>query len=951
MKLAHLKDHVPEQILEIFTSRGVDELFPPQADAFEKGLFQTDSSFVIAAPTASGKTLIAECVLGRILFERKGVCVYLVPLDQLLKERYEELKPLRKHGVNLYYKWGGPLEIGTPSLLITTPESFQANLNRRPEWLAYLDCLVVDEIHILGDASRGPTLESIIALVKSVKPETQIIGLSATIDNYQQLASWLEDDAGTVFSDFRPVKLECEILVSIDRAKLAIETASQSVLKGEPVLLFKRNKAESESLACRLAEALEGKTVPLDQSVLDGMADDIIPREEENVTEVDRLLARCLRRGVGFHHAMIRNFQKGRIIREFREGNILAICATPTLAMGVNTPAKTVIVVEPQIGMMPLPVNLFHQMAGRAGRPGYWDVGRIILIARSDEEEQRLREKYIEGGFEAISSHFNPRTADVFRQKVLGVIASGLLPKRPQLLDFLNNTFFAIQNRVRLERLPPAFLGSHSLMRKAGAYDLSHELDVSLEWLGGNGLVKGDEELELTELGRVAVTNGLLPETVLLLKDDFVPKLGTADLFSLLYTLAATWPNTQQVIPRRFTQLIRKKLSATLHNFGLSIAPEKVTGIELTTVVLYAWSQGESEAALEADLDVYGGSMSAASQSFVRLMDIVLKESEAFGLDDDSRNRLARVRLRIQYGIPENAVSFVQIEGVGRVTAMTLASGYGDLEALAEIEREDLAEVLMNPSASEPRRIGMMLAKRIIEFSQKSESALSITADSPQSLEEAVLFLETQEQVEPSDLLDNLVKHVETLPIFRDHKDLIMESIESFRKTKHKVALNGLINALEGSLRDFLVEKTERGRADGLPACTNGLRSEKWISPDTAALILGLQREKIDHALEGEHKEFPRLFCQLALLALLKVARDWIYFAAVREAFNFVLDREEFRENYNMERLLVEHGKRRKIHSVRRWRKDYLEFDLTFYESKVHRFRVEAPLWEIVTEI
>lgn len=187
-------------------------LTPIQEKAINAGLLE-NTSLLACAPTASGKTLIATMAIYNTL--GKGKAIYLVPLKALGTEKYKEYLALFKDSPYRVGLSTGDVDsesdyLAKYDLLILTTEKLDSLLRHRVGWLSEVKVVIVDEIHLLNDASRGPTLEIILTLLKNlIKP--QIIGLSATIGNPQELAEWLE--ATLVIDEWRPVELKKGIYV------------------------------------------------------------------------------------------------------------------------------------------------------------------------------------------------------------------------------------------------------------------------------------------------------------------------------------------------------------------------------------------------------------------------------------------------------------------------------------------------------------------------------------------------------------------------------------------------------------------------------------------------------------------------------------------------------------------------------------------------------------------
>ncbi len=166
-------------------------------------------NLLVCTPTASGKTLIAELAGVKSILEGKGKTVYIVPLKALANEKYKDFK--RKYGHLLKVALSiGDLDASDPyladfDLIITTSEKFDSLIRHSTPWLHNVKTLVVDEIHLMNDPGRGPTLEILITMLREILKNVQIIALSATIGNPKELSSWLNADL--VIDNWRPVKL------------------------------------------------------------------------------------------------------------------------------------------------------------------------------------------------------------------------------------------------------------------------------------------------------------------------------------------------------------------------------------------------------------------------------------------------------------------------------------------------------------------------------------------------------------------------------------------------------------------------------------------------------------------------------------------------------------------------------------------------------------------------
>jgi len=206
MKLESIKKDIPERLFDIL-KKEIKELRPAQEKAINKGLLE-GKNLLVCTPTASGKTLIAELGGVKNILDSKGKLVYIVPLKALASEKFKDFKK-RYAGLRIALSIGD-LDSADPYLadydiIICTAEKLDSLIRHHTPWLSSIGTVVVDEVHLMNDVSRGPTLEILITVLRKLLKNMQLIALSATIGNPEELASWLE--AELVIDGWRPVKL------------------------------------------------------------------------------------------------------------------------------------------------------------------------------------------------------------------------------------------------------------------------------------------------------------------------------------------------------------------------------------------------------------------------------------------------------------------------------------------------------------------------------------------------------------------------------------------------------------------------------------------------------------------------------------------------------------------------------------------------------------------------
>jgi len=269
----HAKLSIAESIIDVLKEHDILELYPPQVKALPHVL--NGKNMVLSIPTASGKSLVAYIAIAHRLINEPGKALYVVPLKALAREKYEELKLFEKIGLNVGISTGD-LDDSNPRLsrydiIVCTSEKADSLLRHSVTWVGKVRVLVMDEVHLINDSGRGPTLEVIISRFKALNPKTQIIALSATIKNATDLSIWL--DGKLIQSDWRPVPLREGVCfkhkvkyddgktVKIDGSeKKPIERlVENSILNGGQVLVFVNTRRSTVSVANNLASTVEKK--------------------------------------------------------------------------------------------------------------------------------------------------------------------------------------------------------------------------------------------------------------------------------------------------------------------------------------------------------------------------------------------------------------------------------------------------------------------------------------------------------------------------------------------------------------------------------------------------------------------------------------------------------------------------------------------------------------------
>ncbi|NHX35385.1 MULTISPECIES: ATP-dependent DNA helicase [Halolamina] len=489
---------LPAGVGEHLEGEGVEALYPPQAEAVERGV--TDGENVVAAvPTASGKTLIAELAMLSAV-ERGGTALYIVPLRALASEKRAEFERWEEYGVTVGVSTGNYESdgewLGSRDVVVATSEKVDSLVRNGAPWIDDLSCVVADEVHLVDDRERGPTLEVTLAKLRRLNHDLQTVALSATVGNAPEIADWL--DAELVDSDWRPIDLKTGVhfgnainFADGSQRKVRVDSGGKqtpalvddTLDEGGSSLVFVNSRRNAESAAGRLGGVTGDHLTDAERVELRELAADI--RDVSDTATSDDL-ADCVERGAAFHHAGLSSEHRDLVEDAFRDRLIKVIAATPTLAAGVNTPSRRVIVrdwrrYDPEFGgMKPLDTLEVHQMMGRAGRPGLDPYGEAVLLASNNDTKEELFERYIHGEPEPVRSKLAAEPA--LRTHLLATVASGFANTREDILEFLDNTLYAVQS--------------------AGNAQLESVTDTVLNYLDANEFVDRDgDTITATEIG------------------------------------------------------------------------------------------------------------------------------------------------------------------------------------------------------------------------------------------------------------------------------------------------------------------------------------------------------------------------------------------------------------------------------------------------------------------
>jgi helicase len=591
-------------------------------------------------------------------------------------------------------------------------------LRHRVEWAKEISLIISDEIHIIGDPSRGPTLEVVLTQLAGMT-KSQVIALSATIENADEIAGWL--GAELVRSDYRPIKLHKGVMYGDDekyvieyegKKKRAIASnqeseiaaSSDTIELGKQSLVFVSTRRSAETSAERISLEIRKKLDDKEKAALKKVAKEIETALGSPTKQCHRL-ARIVEGGAAFHHAGLVAKQRELVENAFRSGLIKVLSSTPTLAFGMNLPAYRVVIRDTKrfsdgFGSAFLPVFEVQQMMGRAGRPKYDTEGEAILVAKNKQDAKALWERYIIGESEQIYSKLGIES--VLRRHILSLIASENVHTKTELKEFFMRTFFAKQygdidsidtkiERVlkELESFKFIIVGSRGEFISRDfvpAFQLSQDIELKATKIG-----KRVSELYIDPVS----ANFLL--TVMSEEDDSIHNLMMIC-------------QCEEMFP---TLTVRKKEYEDIETAlaGCDMDAPDVWDMEYedflssfkTAMMLKEWTDESGE---DNILEKYGVTPGELYNKINNAEWMLYAASELALLLNikEIANNMNKVRLQVKYGVKEELLKLVALKGIGRVRARRLfKAGIKTPKDISSAGEETLAKILGPKVAKEVR--------------------------------------------------------------------------------------------------------------------------------------------------------------------------------------------------------------------------------------------------------
>jgi helicase len=670
MELESLKAELPKAIVESLAARGISRLTPPQAIAIEKGLLK-GSNMVVASPTASGKTIVAEIACAMAILSKGKKAVYIAPMRALASEKFAEFKndyPYIKSVLSIGDLDASDKWLGGFQMMFFSTEKFDSLMRHGVDWLRDVGCFVFDEVHMIGDLSRGPTMELLITKLKHAT-EAQTIALSATIGNAREIAEWM--GAELVESDYRPVKLDKGIIhdgvfhyyegkKEVKQQLMGesdipeIRVVEDTLARGKQAIIFYSTRRGAELGAARIAKQVSkglSEVEKQDLSELGKQVSSVLDRPTEQCVKLGSLLEK----GVAFHHAGLLNQQRAAVEGAFKGNRIKVICSTTTLGYGINMPAHTVLVRDvtrfdgnysEQIG-----VNEVLQLFGRAGRPKYDTEGRAMLPSSTKYKIPDLKKRYITADPESINSSLG--IAPVLRSHILAFVAERFLNTTESIGRFMEGSLYGKQ------------FGNREYMKMVISKILS-DLE-RWEFVESSG-----ETYKATRLGERVSELYVDPLSARMMLDAMRKVETQFDILLMLCNTLEMRPHVRAVqeAEERYSAYIAGGSEVPFYSYSdMNYADYDPVKVFSTAMMLEDWTSELREADI---VKKYGSTPGALYTKLTNADWIVYAASELAGIIRLPKANIVKARVRLRYGIREELLDLVRLEQIGRARARLL---------------------------------------------------------------------------------------------------------------------------------------------------------------------------------------------------------------------------------------------------------------------------------------
>ncbi len=507
-----------------------------------------------------------------------------------------------------------------------------------------------------------------------------------------------------------------------------IKLAKDTIKKNRQAIIFVNTKRSAESQAEKIMKKLkkeektekqEEKSHEEENEELNRIKEEILKAMEQPTKQCEKL-AKCVEKGIAFHHSGLHSKQKEIIEEEFKKKNIKIIVATPTLAAGVDLPAYRVIIRDLKRysgwGMNHIPVLEYEQMAGRAGRPGKDPWGEAIIIAKNNKEKEELKEKYLKGEPEEIYSKLAVETA--LRTHTLSLIASSIIRTRKELEEFFEETFYAKQynDTEKLRRIIKKIITQleewefietrEEAQKKKEKKEKTRKEKEKKESMfrTASELIKEEKEdkkaknenkeekIIPTRTGKRIAELYLDPLSAKrILEGIKKSKEKTTNEFSWLQLISTSLEIKPRIrVKEKEINEIERKIEERKNNIIIEEDEEyyyeEILEATKTALILEEWANEKGEEEIMEKYDVRPGELHAKIETTEWLLRAT-QELAKINNEKKAAEEIRKLRTRIKYGAKEELIPLLKLEGIGKARARKLYNN--KIRNIADIKRTE----------------------------------------------------------------------------------------------------------------------------------------------------------------------------------------------------------------------------------------------------------------------
>uniref|UniRef100_A0A4W5KS46 Helicase POLQ-like n=1 Tax=Hucho hucho TaxID=62062 RepID=A0A4W5KS46_9TELE len=584
---------LPTKVKELICNlKGIKDLYEWQKTCLNLDSVQQRRNLIYSLPTSGGKTLVAEILILKELLCRKRDALFILPYISLVQEKVRGLTSFALELDFMVEEYAGskgrfpPVKRrGKRSLYIATIEKAHGLVNSLIEAnrLDNVGLVVVDELHMLGDGSRGAIIEMTLAKVLYISKSTQIIGMSATLGNVQDIQTFLKAENYT--NDFRPVELKEYVklkdsIYEVDSKEeecfrfsrllnFKYSTAMQKidqdhivalvteVIPSQSCLVFCPTKKNCENVAGMICKYLKEDFIQHKQAEKAVLLGELRSSGNGSLCPV---LKKTVPYGLAYHHSGLTSEERKLVEEAYSAGVLCLLTCTSTLAAGINLPARRVILRSPYVAADFLKRSQYKQMVGRAGRAGIDTHGESILILQ--DKDKVLVKKLVSAPMEICISNLMHSDGKGVLSLILSVIGLNITNSLEQIRDFMSGTLLSVQEKqVCLERsLWEVIQECVELLKEKGLVTVSTEpQDGTLQVTKlGRATYKGSVDLTYCDLLYRDLAKGL--ESLML--DSFLHLIYLVTPYDMVSQCKPDW----MVYFRQFTMLsaVEQKMCAAV---------------------------------------------------------------------------------------------------------------------------------------------------------------------------------------------------------------------------------------------------------------------------------------------------------------------------------------------------------------------------------------------------